>query len=552
MAPGVAQDGATSLVRTLQRAGVKVVFANPGTTEMRLVGALDAVGGGDRGVRAVLGLHETVVTGAADGYARLADDDHDVPVALLHLGPGLANGLCNLHNAHKAGSGVLTVVGDMARYHQGAGAPLEMDIVALAKTVGYAVETPQSVGDLPRAALRLLRAIRAPRGCESVGCGRSRVATLICPHDLQWEPIADAPVLVEEEEDGGEDAALEAFAEDCARSVVETTKSGGLVGVYCGGSALRGDALRAAGELAAAVGGELLCENAFARLDRGGGLPLPKRLPYFPKDAQRELSRFDALVVVDAPRPVATFGYESPTISRLDDHLPEETKVWQLEGVADVAGAIRTLIAKIPKDAARNAGPKPVPPPARSTFPPETRLTPAVLCTCVAKHQPADVVVIDESLTSGTTYWEAAAALSPPFTHCTLTGGAIGSGPPLAVGAAVACPSRRVINFQADGSAMYSLQALWTQAREKLDVVTVICANRTYQILKLELGLQGVRSGEVARSLTDLREPEIDFVALATGYGVPASRATTSGELEDQLKKALSRPGPSLIEAVLA
>ena len=144
-------------------------------------------------------------------------------------------------------------------------------------------------------------------------------------------------------------------------------------------------------------------------------------------------------------------------------------------------------------------------------------------------------------------------AACPAHDYLTLTGGAIGQGLPLAVGAALACPDRKVIAAQADGSAMYSPQALWTQARERLKVVTVVCANRAYQILKIEMAMQRIGPpGFASKRLTDISQPAIDWVGIATGFGVPASTVTTVNELRAALEEAFTRSGPTLIEANLA
>ena len=356
--------------------------------------------------------------------------------------------------------------------------------------------------------------------------------------------------------------AAEAFIADCAAALRAVPK--GKTALLRGGDALLSDngALAAAAAVSRALGGApLLCANNFARVDRGAGVPAVTRLPYFPRDAAKALAPFTALVLVGEKLPVAMFGYEggvSRVCSLSDD------AVWELDA-ADAAGALRALAAALGTDATTAAVPSPGAPTAPPSPSASTALTAGLLCAAVAAAQPAGAIIVDESLTSGTDYWSLSQN-SPPFSHLTLTGGAIGFGPPAALGAAVACPGRRVINLQADGSAMYSLQALWSQARVGADVITIICANQRYAILKLELAMQRVpvtapAPGQAAkyalgssasRSLTDLSSPAIDWTALAKGMGVPASRVADYGSLQAALREALARSGPTLIEAMLA
>jgi len=164
---------------------------------------------------------------------------------------------------------------------------------------------------------------------------------------------------------------------------------------------------------------------------------------------------------------------------------------------------------------------------------------------------PENAIISDEANTSGLLLPYATAA-SPPHDVLTLTGGAIGQGLPVAIGAAIAAPHRPVVALQADGSALYTISALWTMAREQLDITVVILNNRAYAILQLELKRVGASvAGPKAQSLLDLSNPDIDFVAIAEGFGVPATRATTAEELAAQFSAAIAAPGPHLIDAVI-
>jgi acetolactate synthase-1/2/3 large subunit len=512
-------NGAESLVRTAREAGLEVCFANPGTTELPLVAALDR----EPGIRAVLGLFEGVCTGAADGYARMADRP---ALTLLHLGPGFANGIANLHNARRARVPVVNLIGDHASWHLPHDAPLTSDIVSLASPVSAWVRSSRSSKELAGDLAEAVAAARRPPG---------QVATLIAPADCQWD-AADGPARP---------AARAAFprpdaarVEAIARRLRESRSGALLLGL----GALREAGLRAAARVAAATGAALLCEVFPTRIERGAGLPRVEKLPYFPEQAQQRLAGCDSLVLAGAREPVSFFGYPgvasriAPDGAATSLASPDEDAAAALEALADALGA--------PARAPSAAGP--ALPPA-----PTGALTPAALGAALARLQPENAIVVDEGATSGLPYFAAAEA-APPHSYLALTGGAIGQGLPCATGAAIACPDRKVISLQADGSGFYTLQALWTQAREQLDVVTLICANRAYRILQVELGRAGnAEPGPQARSLTDLSNPTPDWTALAKGFGVPATRAQTAEELTRQLAAALATPGPALIEVIL-
>ncbi|MEB2311687.1 MAG: acetolactate synthase large subunit [Polyangiaceae bacterium] len=510
--------GADSLIRTARAAGVEVCFANPGTTEMPLVAALDRV----PGVRPVLGLFEGVCTGAADGYARMAGRP---ALALLHLGPGLANGLANLHNARRAGTPVLVVVGDHASWHLGADPLLASDIVSLANPVSGWVRAVRRPADVAADTAAALEAACAPPG---------RVATLIVPADCQWEEVEGAPVAVRT-------SAPAPVSQDRVEATARLLRAGAdRVALLVGGAALGARGLRAAARVRAASGARILSDTFVARLERGAGLPETERLPYFPEQAVAALAGLRALVLCGAREPVAFFGYPGQPsrlapegCERIALAAPEEDGVGALEALADALGAPASLPADPPR-----------PRPAL----PSGALDGATLGQVLAALQPEGAIVVDEGLTSSAP-WFAAAAGAPPHTVLGLTGGAIGQGLPCAAGAAVACPDRKVIALQADGSGMYTLQALWTMAREGLDVVVVVCANRSYRILQIELARAGVTDpGPAARALADLGHPELDWTALARGLGVPATRVTDADAFAKELSRALAEPGPALIE----
>jgi acetolactate synthase-1/2/3 large subunit len=512
-------NGAEALLRTAAGAGVEVCFANPGTTEMEFVAALDAV----RGVRPVLGLFEGVCTGAADGYARMTGRP---ALTLLHLGPGFANGIANLHNARRARVPVVNLIGDHASWHLPFDAPLASDIESLARPVSGWVRTSASAKELARDAADAIRAALAPPG---------QVATLIVPQSCAWD-ASDGPQRMAPPPAAPEvtDARIAAAASALSRGEPAV--------LFLGGEALGERGLRAAARIQAASGARVLFDTFFTRLERGGDLPAFQRLPYFPEQAREALAGCATLIVAGTREPVGFFGYRDGR-SRL---APESARVERLaEPGEQVASALEALAERLhaPRSVPAQAAARP----AR----PSGRLDPASLGQAIAALQPEGAIVMDEAATSGLAYLGFGAA-APRHTVLSLTGGAIGQGLPCAAGAAVACPDRKVIAFQADGSGMYTLQALWTCAREGLDVVAVVCANRAYRILQAELARSGVAEpGPGARALTSLASPELDWVALAKGLGVPGTRVDGAEGFCDALARALAAPGPALIEALL-
>jgi acetolactate synthase I/II/III large subunit len=513
-------NGAQSVLRTLVGCGVDRCFSNPGTSEMHFVAALDAI----PAMRGVLCLFEGVATGAADGYGRMTGRP---AAALLHLGPGLANGLANLHNARRAATPLLAVVGDHATYHKRFDAPLESDIDAVAGSVSRWVRRPAASGEAaPAAAEAVAAALTPPRG----------VATLILPADVSWseggEPAAPLPV-----------PSAARVADDVVGSAAAALRSGEPCAILLGGAATRRSALEAASRISAATSARLVCETFPARLQRGAGLPAVDRLAYLAEFAIAQLSGARHLILAGARAPVSFFAYPGQPSSL----VPADCQVHPLAGAGDDVGGALAALADLLAPGAR-----PVPQQPWRPGLPEGDLTGESAAAVIGAVLPADAIVSDEANTSGL-WLPAATAGAPPHDWLTLTGGAIGLGLPLAAGAASACPGRSVIALEADGSAMYTISALWTQAREGLDVTTIIFSNRSYAILRMELDRVGaVASGDAARSLLDLSRPDLDFVGLATGMGVPAARVRTAGELAEQFRRALAEPGPHLIEAMVA
>lgn len=514
-------NGANALLRTLTNGGVDTCFMNPGTSEMHFVAALDDV----PGMRGVLALFEGVATGAADGYARMADKPAAV---LLHLGPGLGNGIANLHNARRASSPVVNVVGDHATYHKQYDAPLESDIDALASNVSGWVRRSMKTAELPFDAAAALAAAVGPPG---------QVATLILPADVSWTEGAEP---VQPPAAPGRRAPDEA----AVRTVADALRSGQPVGFLVGGAGCRAESLQLVGAIAAAHGAKLISETFPARLQRGAGRVVTERLAYLAEMALAQLDGLAHLVLVEAKSPVSFFAYPD----KPSDLVPAGCRVHTLAAPGeDVLAALHALAGELGADTGR----APAAPAKRPDTPDSGALTAETLGLAVGALLPDGAVVVDESNTSGL-FISGATAGCPPHDWLTLTGGSIGIGLPLATGAAVACPDRKVVALEADGSAMYTSQALWTMAREGLDVTVVVLSNRSYAILNMELQRVGAGAGgPKAREMLDLHRPDLDFVSLATGMGVPATRAETAAEFSAQLARAVAAPGPNVVEAVI-
>jgi acetolactate synthase-1/2/3 large subunit len=516
-------NGAHALIRTLVAAGIDVCFANPGTSEMHFVAALDDV----PEMRGVLALFEGVVTGAADGYGRMADR----PAAtLLHLGSGLGNGLANLHNAHRARTPIVNIVGDQATYHKQYDAPLDSDIETVARNVSGWVRTSAGPGEVASDAADAVVAAAGPPG---------QVATLVLPADASWlEGAEPAEPHAVASPDPVPAATVEAIA--------AVLRSGEPAALLVGGRVLRQRGLVAAGRVTATTGAKLLAETFPARLERGAGLPPVDRLGYLAEFAAMQLDGLAHLILVDAKAPVSFFAYPD----KASYLVPDGCEVHVLAAASDdVVGALEALAAAVgaaPEAAVLQEAGRP----DRPTGPLDAKAIGQALGALL----PAGAIVADEGQTAGL-FAAGFTAGAPRHDWLTLCGGAIGMGLPLATGAAVACPDRKVIALEADGSAMYTIQALWTQVREALDVTTIILANRAYAILNMELDRVGATGtagvGPRAAAMLDISRPELDFVALAAGMGVAATRAHTAEEFTDQLEAALSRPGPNLIEAML-
>jgi acetolactate synthase-1/2/3 large subunit len=513
-------NGAESLIRTLIVGGVDACFTNPGTSEMHIVAALERA----TEMRCVLGLFEGVVTGAADGYARMAGKP---ACTLLHLGPGLANGGANLHNASRAHVPIVNIVGQHATFHLRYDTPLTSDIEAIAWPCSKWLRTSSATSELGR---------DAAEAVVVAGTAPGQIATLIVPADVAWSDggiVAKIPAVPKP-------ALPAAESIDRAVSMLRTGLSTALV---LSGNALYGDGLKAAGRIATATGARLLAPYPITRVQRGAGAPAVQRIPYSPEQAVELLKQFRQLILVGAAVPVAYFAYpgRSSELKSPDCEIHTLASLGQnLDGALDLlasAVAVRETIFAAEK--------------AERPAAPSGEITLPGLATAVGALLPEDAIVVDEAMTSGRGIM-AATRGAPPHDWLGNTGGAIGIALPMAVGAAIACPTRRVLCLTADGSGMYTPQALWTMAREGPNITTVVFANRAYAVLQREFSNLGVgEPGPRASALFDIGRPTLDWVQLAKGMGVPGKRVTSLDEFAKAMRDAFESEGPALIEVPL-
>ncbi len=514
-------NGAQSLVQTLVNCGVEVCFGNPGTSEMHFVASLDSI----KGMRSILALFEGVATGAADGYGRMAGKPAAV---LLHLGPGLANGLANLHNARRASTPIVNVVGDHATYHLQYDAPLTSDIVGFARPVSSWICESKSARTV---------AVDAARAVQAACAAPGGIATLILPADTAWTEADHAaePLPVH---------GPQPVAESAVTAAATMLVNGKRTVILVRGRGLLGSGLEAAGKVAAKTGARLMCDTFAPHTELGAGRVYVERLPYFAEQIIAALAGVEQMILVGAKPPVSFFAYPG----KPSWCSPDGCKFLQLaheheDGALALEALDRALSTAAPGSVIR----------LPLTLPdlPTGALNAQSVAQAMAHLTPENTIFADESATAGFALG-AMMARARPYDHLTLTGGSIGDGLPLAVGAAIACPDRKVICPHGDGGAAYTLQALWTMAREKLDVTTVIFANRSYAILNIELQRVGaIGAGAQALSMLDLHNPEMNWTKIAEGMGVEASRATTSEEFVAQYSSAMKQRGPRLIEAMI-
>lgn len=512
-------NGAECLLRTLLGGGIETCFMNPGTSEMQFVAALDRV----PGMRGVPCLFEGVCSGAADGYARMLRRPAST---LLHLGPGLGNGLANFHNARKAKSPVVSIVGEHTTRHLRYDAPLTADIELFARTVSGWVRTLDAPSNMGRFAAEAIAESQRPPG---------QVATLIVPADYSWSPGGEPGPKVSR-------PAGAALDWQAVREAAGILRGGSRAGILLGGGALLERGLEAAGRIAASTSARVFSNRFAARTSAGGARFVTERIPYFPEKAVAMLEGLEHLVLVESPAPVSFFGYaSSPSYLAPEGCAPHVLAPVDGDGTE----ALEALAEEL------GAGPPPAVQHARPEAPRSGPLTLDAIGRTLAAVLPPGAVLSDEMVSSGET-------VSQQLRHAAehellpVTGGSIGQGIPVALGAAIACPDRKVVALEADGSGMYTLQGLWTMARLGLDVVTVIFANRRYRILDIEMRRTGAGDmGPRANDMIDIARPALDWVKLAEGQGVRAARAGDTDAFVRLFRQAMTERGPALIEAVL-
>lgn len=509
--------GADDMIRALEAGGVDLCLTNPGTSEMHAVAALDR---SDR-MRCVLALFEGVATGAADGYFRLA---RRPAATLLHLGPGFANGMANLHNAKKAGSGVVNIVGDHASFHLAHNAPLTADITGMARTVSHWVEAAPDAAALADAATRAV---------EQARIGTGRVATLIAPADATWSA-------------GGH--AVRAAAPPPPRAVPDATlvqvaaaalRQGATSLLLLGGSFVSARAKAFAAAIAQATGCALRTPISSPRNERGAGRVEIARVPYAGEEAIAALREIQQVVLCGARRPVSNFAFPDRSNVLTQSHC---VFVELAEADDDIEATLAALADAVGAKAA------PVPTAATTRALPAGAPTPEGIACTIAALLPANAIVVDEAVTTGRGFARFT-VVAAPHDWLQNVGGSIGYGMPVAIGAALACPDRRVLCLAGDGSAMYTEQALWTMAREGLDITIVIMANRAYQILRAQLPRVGIRNpGQRSIDMLTLDRPALDWVGIARGHGVEAGHADDLEGLARQMRRGFAARGPYLIE----
>lgn len=512
-------NGSEALLQTLVDAGVEVCFANPGTSEMHL---LTAIGRTDA-VRPVLCLFEGVASGAADGYARMRGKP---AITLLHLGPGYANAMANLHNARRAHSAIVNVVGDHAVWHHQYDAPLTSDVAGHARLHSHFTRVSASADDLALAGAEAVQAARS---------GAGHIATLIAPANHAWEGAAGATAPLAP-------APPSQVDEDTIARVAAALTNGRRTALVLGAGALRGDALAAAGRIHAATGAALLCETFPARLERGAGRAPLERIPYFAEQARAFLAGFEQLVLVGAKRPVASFAY------------PDSASVLEADGCElivlggphdDLAQATVAVAGHLGAPANGPVQPRVVPAPDGQA------LTPGAIADVVCALLPDGAILSDEGVTCGFELFQRTHGAAAHDWLC-ITGGSIGQGLPVALGAGIACPDRKVVAFQADGSAMYTVQSLWSMVRENIDCTVVLLNNSSYGILNVELERLGAAAPtRKTLSMLDLSNPVIDWCKAAECMGLTATRATRVDEFRGQFESAMRERGPRLIEVIV-
>ena len=510
--------GADALVQTLADLGVDSCFANPGTSEMQLIAALDK----ESRIRSVLCLFEGVATGAADGYARISGKP---AMTLLHLGPGYLNGGANIHNAFRAKSPMINVVGDHAVSHQRYDAPLASDIIGLAASSSRWIKSVDKVEQAGNLATEAWEACHGPEPGP---------VSLVLPADSAWKEGGRKGAMVRAPE-------LRRPSHEKIETAVQAIKTAKSPMILMNGSALSETGLKHAAKLNT-NGIRIMIDTFAPKIARGVGRFMPDRMHYFAEGAMQDLKDCDLMILAGTKAPVAFFAYpDRPSLL-----VPEGCKVVSL-------GGFDTDSEKILFELVKAFGIENSAPLANRVCPdkPAGKLSGTTIGTSIARYLPSNAIVSDDGVSNSIGCYFATVN-AEPHDWLMLTGGAIGQGMPVALGAALAAPDRKVLCLSGDGAGMYTCQSLWSMARENVDVTTIVFVNHSYRILNIEQSRTGAKDpGHVAKSMLDLSNPEIDWVRLAQSMGVPGTLCTTAEEFDSALERAFSKEGPSLIAALL-
>lgn len=513
------KTGAQALVSTLANNGVTHCFANPGTSEMHLVQALDK----EPRIKSVLCLFEGVATGAADGFARISGTP---AMTLLHLGAGFGNGIANIHNAMKGHVPMINVIGDHATYHRKYDAPLTCDLETLVKPHSSHIGIVDSA---------LIGGEIAASAFEAATNHPNSPVSIILPADSAWnEGGIDGPKISLKSPSLVENSKID--------EAIELIKNANKPVILVGGKTLGDEKALELFSRFKAANIRIMVDTFPAKLRRGGGLFEPDRMQYFGEMALDDLKNTDLMVIAGTQIPVAFFAYPNkPSIL-----VPENCQTFELaaryedsfEALSRIADALDLHIA----------------PPKRElkTMPaPEGALNPFSCAQSLARHMPHNAIISDDAVTAGLPLY-LATSNAKAHDWLFLTGGAIGQGLPVAIGAQMADLKRKTIALSGDGAGMYCIQSLWTMAREKLPIVTIIFANRSYRILNIEMArTEAGAMGETAKQMLSLESPALDYVKIAEGMGIMAKSVSDAKIFDEVLKEAIEANVPYLIEAIV-
>ena len=514
-------NGAAAFFKSIVDNGIDTIFACPGTSEMQVV---DEVGYSN--LRVVLCLFENSVTGMADGYARMLDKP---ALGMVHVTCGLTNALANMHNARIANSRMIIFGGGVHVAHE-VNEPVHSMLQRqpyVAQIAAQCVIEARSPDQLAAAATQALKASND---------GAGKIVYVYGPNNAVWGESSFQGKLTSSAEQ------RQRVSTATISSIADTLKAGKKTAFILDNLALREEGLEILGRIAEGAGGRLFREWLPSRIAMGAGRVRTETLPYGGAEGRELLSEFDQIVLVGAKIPVCPFSYENQPWVK----IPENCNVHTLATADhDILAALEELATQLdlPEKASNRYNRKPGEPP---TGP----LSGNSIVQSLSILMPADSIVLDEAMLENVMFPLLMDGAAPFDFMAACPGGAIGAGPPVACGAAIACPNRKVILLEGDFSLMQGNTALWSMAQHNLDICVINYNNEGSASLSTELAR--VRQGEAqpkSIELLRIRKPTIDYAAMAESMGVPASRAETAEEFHLQLTKAMSTKGPHFIDA---